>query len=119
MVYDNVHVHVHLMLILTSSVAQLMINHGNFAMATFNCYMHFISVAIDCSEGAIRLVGGASKYDGRVEVCINKIWGTVCAGGTTPSDAQKICTSRGFSDQGEKVVCKILIRTCFGQESLN
>ena len=72
-------------------------------------YLFSISAEISCTkDGAVRLVGGVSQYDGRVEVCINKIWGTVCASGTTSSDAQQICKSRGFSEQGEKVVCKIL-----------
>jgi deleted-in-malignant-brain-tumors protein 1 len=56
--------------------------------------------AIECTEGAVRLVGGESKYDGRVEVCINKVWGTVCARGATSSDAQTVCKRRGFSGEG-------------------
>ena len=32
-----------------------------------------------CSDGDIRLNDGPSVREGRVEVCFNKAWGTVCA----------------------------------------
>ena len=32
----------------------------------------------NCTDGDIQLVGGSNKYEGRIEVCINQAWGTVC-----------------------------------------
>ena len=31
-----------------------------------------------CGNGDIRLVGGQSSFEGRIEVCWNNEWGTVC-----------------------------------------
>ena len=33
----------------------------------------------NCKDGDVRLEGGQTKYEGRVEICINKAWGTVCS----------------------------------------
>ena len=30
-----------------------------------------------CSDGDMRVVGGDSEYDGKLEVCFNQRWGTV------------------------------------------
>ena len=41
-------------------------------------------IMADCEDGDIRLVGGNTQYEGRVEVCINRVWGTVCSSRYNP-----------------------------------
>ena len=36
----------------------------------------------DCEDSDVRLVGGSTQYEGRLEVCINQVWGTVCSSGS-------------------------------------
>ena len=49
-----------------------------------------------CSYGNLRLVGGRSSNEGRVEICINGLWGTVCHGGWDNNDATVVCRQLGF-----------------------
>lgn len=50
----------------------------------------------NCTEGDVRLIGGDSEYEGRVEVCVNKAWGTVCAySAWSYNDAKVVCNQIG------------------------
>ncbi len=52
-----------------------------------------------CTQGDIRLQGG-TRLQGRVEVCNNNVWGTVCDDIWGAVDATVACRQLGFSDQG-------------------
>ena len=45
----------------------------------------------DCTNGTIRLADGQSANEGRVEICINRVWGSVCDDSWSPSDARVVC----------------------------
>ena len=55
-----------------------------------------------CSiEGAVRLRGGASPLEGRVEICLHGIWGTVCDDHWDINDATVVCRQLNHSSVGE------------------
>lgn len=53
-----------------------------------------------CSNGDVRLAGGTGPYEGRVEVCFNKEWGTVCDNNWNTIDGRVVCQQLGFSTDG-------------------
>ena len=53
-----------------------------------------------CEEGQVRLVDGPDgrDYEGRMEICIQNHWGTVCDDGFNVEEATVVCWQLGFTD---------------------
>ena len=64
------------------------------------CYV-FGCIAGICYEGELRLTGGSSPTEGRVEVCIEGMWGTVCDSSWAAKDAEVACRQAGYLSVGK------------------
>ena len=54
----------------------------------------------DCVNGDIRLISVGNPLEGRVEICHDGVWGTVCSNGWETADAVVACRQLGYSRSG-------------------
>ena len=52
----------------------------------------------ECNTGQIRLAGGNTNLEGRLEVCFAGQWVTVTDDGWSTPDAKVVCRQLGFND---------------------
>ena len=67
-------------------------------------HAHIITVSevkiVNCTEGEARLVNGPSTNKGRVEICIDRSWATVCRRGFGYEESRVICGQLGYQRYG-------------------
>ena len=88
------------------------IGQGKNVSQTYVAYMqkrnHWCDVFIflskasgkDCVNGHVRLRDGANEMEGRVEVCLDGVWGSICDNKWSDPDASVVCKQLGFSTIG-------------------
>ena len=47
-------------------------------LVLYNCIIGIATESSSCNDGDIQLVGGITFNQGRLEVCMNGAWGSVC-----------------------------------------
>lgn len=74
----------------TLSVCVCVVTHNLCPSSHTYVYSAFFSV-----QGSVRLQGGRSKLDGRVEIYLGGVWGSVCSNEWGDEDAAVACRQLG------------------------
>ena len=64
--------------------------------------LNLISEPGNCTENEVQLAGGAIDQEGRLEMCINGVWGSFCSDGWDQTDAHVLCTQLHLGDGGRQ-----------------
>ena len=77
----------------------------------FSYTLCYLDATLTCTNGDIRLRGGMNMSEGRVEICDNNMWGTVCDDLWGPLDANVACGQLGFASTGNLITLHIMLLT--------
>ena len=70
-----------------------------------------------CPNGQLRLAGGTTLNEGRVEICFNETWGTICDDAWDGLDASVACSSLHYS-RYSMLVYKTMMKAIAGLEEV-
>ncbi len=59
------------------------------------------SPAANCANGSLRLVNGSVRSSGRVEICMQQQWGTICDDNWGVAESAVICRQLNLPSEGK------------------
>lgn len=68
----------------------------------------------NCTTGDVRLADGLTKYEGRVEVCMNGAWGSICNYNywnptSFSANAFTVCSELGYQGKYVCIICEVYL----------
>ena len=58
------------------------------------------NASFECQTGDVRLADGDVAWEGRVELCVNGVWGTICDDLFDAREAGVVCNQLGYGREG-------------------
>ena len=77
---------------------------------SFHCSDPQVGVSCEaptCTNGDIRLRGGTFNDRGRIEICYNNVWGTVCSNGWDSVGARVACLQLGMPSSSKLLLYRL------------
>ena len=59
-----------------------------------------MTVDTSCINGEVQLLGGINDLEGRVEMCVNRMWESVCDYSWDTAAASVVCEQLGYQPSG-------------------
>ena len=73
--------------------------------------MHAGAIQLQCHEGEVQLVNGSVPNEGRVEVCVDSVWGTICNDRWGSDDAEVVCRQLGYRTNGRLTIHVVIMQS--------
>ncbi len=89
-----------------SPACQLVMDKHTFC-SQYKVFINFAlnnNSAVCSTDWEMRLVNGGSSLEGRLEICLNGVWGTICDQSWDDRDAGVACSQMGYSARGISVL---------------
>ena len=77
----------------------------SIALKVYSLYFMSVNVSVGCIDGDVRLVDGyihGNGKEGRVQICLNNTWGSLCSDSWDDMDAVVACRQLGFPSANSK-----------------
>ena len=71
--------------------------------------IHFTIGETCREEGQVRLMNGTMANEGRVEICMQGVWGSICRNNWNNAESAIVCEQLGF--QSESKYLKLFLKT--------
>lgn len=68
-------------------------------------------VPLNCVDGDVRLVDSNTSQEGRLQVCFNRVWGTVCDDRFDSDDARVVCSQLSTQFEGLSFASHVRLST--------
>ena len=66
-----------------------------------------MSPSLACMDGQLLLFNGSNAMEGRVEICYNDTYGTICDDKWDILDARVACKKLGYNSTGEPITLTV------------
>ena len=85
----------------------------SYATVGFLGSFDYVTVALmldtlQCHETDVRVIDGRTANDGRVQICYNGLWGSVCDDSWDERDAKVVCRQLGYEGSEFRTYCTVV-----------